>query len=127
MQRWSELSPEARNKLVADSIMEGELAPYSEDLNAAYHVAEAVAFDKRGMATLHIAIIPTVKGQGVGRCHAYFGPPLPDVIKIGAPTPAQAICLAALYLYGVQFEDAVVLRAPGRQGGLGNINSIEYS
>jgi len=32
MQRWSELSPEARNKLVAETIMEGELAPYSEDL-----------------------------------------------------------------------------------------------
>ena len=55
MQRWSELSSEARNRLVADTIMEGELAPYSADLHSAYHVAEAVAFDKRGMATLHIA------------------------------------------------------------------------
>jgi hypothetical protein len=130
MQRWSELSPDARNKLVANTIMDGELTPYTEDLNAAYRVAEAVALDKREMKSLHLSITPTIVGHGVGRCHAYFGHPLSDHIMIGAPTPAQAMCLAALYKYDVQFEDGQELRVAEKQLGglhkLGNIATIEY-
>lgn len=126
MQRWSELSSSARNKLVADTIMDGELAPYTEDLNAAYHVAEAVAFKGLGMGNLLLQIPPSVNGH----CHACFGYPSSDNIMHGASTPAQAICLAALYRYDVQFEDGRVLRAPEKQLGgpdkRGNIAFIEY-
>ena len=132
MQRWSELSPEERNKIVADTTMEGELAPYTEDLNMAYRVAASMTFAPRGKREwqlLHLRIMPAHSGQQVSRCSAYFGLD-PSGIFIGAPTPAQAICLAALDKYGVQFEDGRELYTAEKQLGgphkRGNISSIEY-
>jgi len=129
MQRWSELSPEERNKIVADTLMDGDLAPYTEDLNAAYQVAEVMALNKPVTGSLHLDITPAIGGRG-GRCHAYFGHPLSDHISIGAATPAQAICLAALYKKGVQFEDGKELYSAEKQIGgpdkKGNLSSIEY-
>lgn len=133
MQRWSELSSDARNKIVADTLMEGELAPYTEDLNAAYLVAASLTFPPHGKSEwqqLHLRITPAYAGQRVSRCSAYFGPDPTTGIFIGASTPAQAICLAALYKYGVQFEDGTELHPVDKQLGgpdkRGNISSIEY-
>lgn len=129
MQRWTELSPEERNKIVAETIMHGVLAPYTEDLNAAYLVAASMTFAPRGKPEwqqLHLKIMPAYSGQQVSRCHAFFGSDPVTGIFIGAPTPAQAICLAALYRFDVQFEDGQQLHANDRQLGQGNIVSIEY-
>jgi len=133
MQRWSDLSPEERNKIVADTIMDGELAPYTEDLNEAYRVAASITFSPHGRRewqTLHLSIMPLSLGEQVGRCSAYFGPDIATSIFINAATPAQAICLAALYKYDVQFEDGVPHRAPNKRIGgpdqLGNISFIAY-
>src|SRR5438128_2453194 len=120
MQRWSELWVEERNKIVADTIMDGEIAPYTEDLNAAFRVVGSMTFPphgKREWGQLHLNVEPAYSGEQVSRCHAFFGPLTSSAIFIGAPTPAQAICLAALYRYNVLFEDGKELYAGERQTG----------
>ena len=132
MERWSELSPDERNKIVADTIMDGEPGRYTEDLNEAYRVAAAMTFGphgKREWQQLHLGISPMFTGQQISRCHAYFGPDLETGIFFGAPTPAQAICLEALNKFGVQFEDGEQLYTSERETGgkRGRLVSIEYN
>ena len=104
---WAELSPEERNKFVADTLMNGKLAPYSQDFNAAWLVVQEICRERHGPVTIGEDIgarkpsgfTLTVAGDGQ-RCYASFG----NLLKVGAATPAQAICIAALVAEDVTVE-----------------------
>lgn len=105
--RWHDLTPEQRDQLVADELMEGERARYTQDINAAWQVASWIIMSMGPSVSANALVTPEdyvlhlqpVSQRGE-RCKAWFGNHMPII----AP-PAEAICLAALYRSGITFED----------------------
>jgi hypothetical protein len=65
--RWAEMTPEERNTLVAEQIMDGVEGRYSTDLNAAWQIVEHLA--QQGMKTTGLHLFPHPHG-----CDAMIGP-----------------------------------------------------
>jgi hypothetical protein len=101
--RWAEMSPEERNRLVAEQIMRGVSGPYTEDLNAAWQVVERVAGENIFLLGVHLF-------PHRGGCDAMFGPLQLARGTICGRTAPEATCLAALWIHGVPLEDYVFHR-----------------
>ncbi len=95
---WEQMTTEERDQLVAEEIMGRVGDHYTTDLNAAWKMVERLA--QRGMKTTGMHLFPHPDG-----CDAMIGPLYLASGTICARTAPEAICLAALWVCGVAFED----------------------
>lgn len=122
------MTPAQRDALVAEKLMDGKRAAYSEDFNAAWQVVQEICWQRHDPLTLGEDISTKKFGGFVlevpsdgQRCYASFS----REIKVGAATPAQAICIAALLTSGENLEDGQELYSVERDGRK-TLNSLEF-